>query len=378
LENAGQITQIGRLLRRKSEFFMVGKTGKWGGSRYDANGVHYHRPKGSKNKIPQQGAADLRAEAAQAAQRRRTRPENSGRQFGTRNAMPNGRQGLDRLHQIVAEVESAAYFEDCTGLSAIEILKKVMWSAKPELQLRIVCAREVAKYEPHVPEDELLDAVFANDAIMREIKDHHAERVGESDALLRQWIEAGRVSEAVAVEIRNLYAGEHTTPAWEPLPPRTPEVRLLPPPAPEPEQASAPPESAGNGSSVEPNAREPDARPRPPSAPASDAGPATLPKAERRQDSAETVAKTAGLPEPFRTIIAAKPAGPPVDPIFEAWRARAPHQRGPLVLFTNPHRAISTSSGRCFFAHESTGEIGGVTDENDAADLIRAGCRTEP
>jgi hypothetical protein len=64
----------------------------------------------------------------------------------------------------------------------------------------------------------------------------------------------------------------------------------------------------------------------------------------------------------------------PQETYADKWLRTPPHQRkATLILFSDPHAVYQTMSGMVFRASE-TGEIE-VSDEADAKDLLRAGCK---
>jgi hypothetical protein len=232
--------------------------------------------------------------------------------------------------------------------TAADFLVAVYKAEQLPIKIRMWAAREALQYEPDPTDGALLDQLFGNATIMDELEANNTARVKERDATLRQWIEDGRVAEATAVAVRNLYTVGERVPVWEPLPSKP--VTLLPPPEPEPEQA---PESAENGS--EPHAGEPDVRHGPPYAPAS-AGPATL-------------------PEPWASLLAPEPepAAEPEPSPADVWLGSAPHQRtAPLTLYGPPFGRFQGANGTLYIDNEGTGIVS-VVDENDARIMLRNG-----
>jgi hypothetical protein len=141
---------------------------------------------------------------------------------------------IERLRDMIRDAEHAEYIhtndERKFEGNSLEYIQSVYRCEHLPARIRLYAATRAAEYEPRLADDALLDSLFANRNIMDRLESDSAERCRQSDAKLREWIEAGRVSEEMVVLIRGLFVSERDPP-WEPMPmPMPPALLALPAP----------------------------------------------------------------------------------------------------------------------------------------------------
>jgi hypothetical protein len=154
---------------------------------------------------------------------------NGGRPLGARDRLPREKKGYkttnyERVRQIVNEAASSQFLrlDEETNKDPIKVLFAIAGSNSVDLRTRAYCCKELIPLLPPLiptnPED--MSDEELNGVIERlRAKGVYESIYRESDAKLRAMIEDGRVGEAVAIEIRNIYVSE-MAPAWQPLAPR--------------------------------------------------------------------------------------------------------------------------------------------------------------
>jgi hypothetical protein len=338
------------------------------------------------------------------------RPNQTGRPLGAKNRLPHNSArerarnagDFERVQRLISDSVASEYLQ--TGPAALfegnaaDFLVSVYRCEKLPVKVRLYAAREALSYEPNPADGALLDQLFANASIMDELKSNHAERLRERDAQLRRWIEAGRADEAIAVEIRNLYADDDHQP-WQPLPPKP--VALLAPPTETDCPQNVAPSTGGDGE----NPAETLARDGEQSAyrfcgqsGRADVGPENVHPADTasaRQPS-DRQRKNAARPTDYKSVSGqnGRPGGDDarLPPMCEAivrgnraaeperepspadrWLSTAPHlRREPLVLFGPPFARFQGASGTLYIDDDGTGRVI-VVDENDARTMMRNG-----
>jgi hypothetical protein len=226
---------------------------------------------------------------------------------------------------MVAEQPAAPPFlGEFTG-TALDYLQSVYKSPHADERTRVYAATVAARFEPHLADDALIDAFFANATVISQLEVNSAERCRGHDAKLHEWIAEGRMSEETALLVRGLLTHK-TDPPWEPMPP----------------PASGTPEEPRQIAYISPNDAD-----------------------VLRQDPPNTDRK----PHPEQNgADAALPLPQPPSPLG------VPPQPTPtLILFSEPFANYQAGSGRHYCADE-LGEIR-CEGEDDAKDLIRSGCR---
>ena len=144
-----------------------------------------------------------------------------GRPVGSKNRIPKSKEAINRLNDIVTELETGEYLYSTPDKkylgSAMELLQAIYRAESLPVKIRLYAATKAVDHEPKpVPQAERdAEADEAADFVSRQLDKLHREHSCKQDEQLHQWIDEGKLTEEQALLARSQWV-EDGDAAWEP------------------------------------------------------------------------------------------------------------------------------------------------------------------
>src|SRR5215472_13681903 len=167
----------------------------------------------------------------------------AGRRMGSKNRIPKPKAAVNRLNEIVSELETGEYLYSTADKkymgTAMELLQSIYRAESLPVKIRLYAATKAVDYEPKpMPQQDVeAETDEAAEFIIAELKKLRKASIHEWDRWLQQLIDDREISDATALKIRarvlrpksraqqqadGVAVGDDDIPAWQPVKP--PEI----------------------------------------------------------------------------------------------------------------------------------------------------------